>query len=496
MSIPIRFLRRLVVVAALLCTTTLMAESSRSGPIANRADIEWLDRITYGVDSAALERLHTIGRKRFLDEQLAARDDRLPPTVAARIDALDVSHLQLDAALTQLREQRVATRAMEDGAAKQDARKAMRQRGNELATQAAQIQLLRAVHSPAQLQEQMTWFWLNHFSVFQAKADVNWLVGDYATNAIRPHALGRFRDLVMATLTHPAMLQYLDNAQNAAGHINENYARELMELHTLGVGGGYTQKDVQELARLLTGVGLSRDTDRNAGFAFIPARHDHGDKLLLGQTIHGGGIEEVGQAIDILVRQPACAKFVSREIAQYFVADAPPAALVERMSKTFQRSDGNIPAVLRTMFDSKEFIASLGNRYKDPYRFVVSSLRLSYDGTAMTNPGVAVDWLRALGEPLYGRITPDGYPLESSAWTSSGQLSKRFEIATTIASGRAGDIPQFAAMGAAFDSASPALADRVIAPLLPADARTTLTAARSPRERSALLLSSPAFNRF
>src|SRR6202044_3845302 len=154
--------------------------------------------------------------------------------------------------------------------------------------------LLRAVYSPSQLQEQMIWFWLNHFSVYQHKADLRWLVADYSERAIRPHALGHFRDLVMATLEHPAMLQYLDNAQNAAGHINENYARELMELHTLGVDAGYSQHDVQELARVLTGVGIARpdapgpQTRRqklligDGLFAFYPGRHDFGDKTLLG----------------------------------------------------------------------------------------------------------------------------------------------------------------------------------------------------------------------
>ena len=152
--------------------------------------------------------------------------------------------------------------AMADGADKEQARKTLNDAGNKLAYQAIREELLRAVYSPSQLQEQMVWFWLNHFSVHQYKANLRWLVGDYADRAIRPHALGHFKDLVLATLEHPAMLQYLDNSQNAVGHINENYARELMELHTLGVNAGYTQQDVQQLARVLTGVGIS--TGRSA----------------------------------------------------------------------------------------------------------------------------------------------------------------------------------------------------------------------------------------
>ena len=180
-----------------------------------------------------------------------------------------------------------------------------------------------------------------------AKANLRWLVGDYADRAIRPHALGQFRDLVLATLEHPAMLQYLDNNQNAAGHVNENYARELMELHTLGVDGGYTQQDVQQLARMLTGVGINAGDPpklkpewqdlyrRDGAFEFNPARHDFGTKVLLGRTIQGRGFAEVEEAVALIVRQPACAHFISRELAIYFVADDPPPALVERMAQTF-----------------------------------------------------------------------------------------------------------------------------------------------------------------
>ena len=159
--------------------------------------------------------------------------------------------------LAEVNAQNKAINAMPNGPDKEQARKALNERGNKLAYEAIRRELLRAVYSPSQLEEQMVWFWLNHFSVHQNKANLRWLVGDYEERAIRPHALGHFRDLVLATLEHPAMLQYLDNSQNAVGHINENYARELMELHTLGVDAGYTQQDVQQLARVLTGVGIN-----------------------------------------------------------------------------------------------------------------------------------------------------------------------------------------------------------------------------------------------
>src|SRR6201994_922000 len=177
----------------------------------------------------------------------------------------------------------------------------------------------------------MTWFWLNHFNVHMYKRDIRAMVGDYEDQAIRPRALGRFRDLLEATLRHPAMLRYLDNAENAAGRINENYAREIMELHTLGVGSGYTQKDVQELARILTGVGVNLTPDgpkvrpalrsqmvRDGLFVFNPNRHDYGDKIFLGHRINGRGLAEVDQALDILSRAPATSRFISRKLALFF----------------------------------------------------------------------------------------------------------------------------------------------------------------------------------
>lgn len=259
----------------------------------------------------------------------------------------------------------------------------------QLAREAATRSLLYALYSPAQLQEQMTWFWLNHFNVYQNKQNLRALVGDYEAQAIRPYALGRFRDLLGATLRHPAMLRYLDNEHNAKGRINENYARELMELHTLGVGGGYTQGDVQELARILSGVGIARSANRPrlpAGlqaqyvrqglFEFNPQRHDSGDKVFLGHTIRGRGFAEVDEVLDLLSRHPTTARLISRELALYFVADNPPATLIDKMAQTYLRSDGEIAAVLRTLFESDEFAESLGSKFKD--RFITCSQRFAW----------------------------------------------------------------------------------------------------------------------
>jgi uncharacterized protein (DUF1800 family) len=415
-------------------------------------DLLWLNRITYGADASTVADYERLGRSRFLDSQLRPHDE-LPAETAAQIARLAISDRRANTPGTRLaaitaENERINALASDDD--KQVARKALNDEGNSLAYEAARRHVLRAVYSPSQLEEQLTWFWLNHFSVFQGKANIRWLIADYESSAIRPNALGHFRDLVLATLEHPAMLQYLDNAQNAVGHLNENYARELMELHTLGVHGGYTQHDVEELARVLTGAGINA-TDktpqlkpdwqklyrRSGAFEFNPARHDFGQKTVLGHQINGGGLVEIERTIDLLVAQPACAQFVSGRLAEYFLGQAPSPRLLEQLAKSFGRT-GDIPAVLRTLFASREFAASLGKEFKDPMHFVISTLRLAYEDKPILNTRPVINWLNALGEPLYGRQTPDGFPLDERYWTSSGQLSKRFEIARAIGSSGAG----------------------------------------------------------
>src|SRR5580700_7135830 len=308
-----------------LITALGVAGCAAAPPVAPRAayspDIPWLERLTFGVNSQVLAQYQKLGRGGFLEAQLQAADEHLPDPVAREIAQLpaariDAEHLFVGIALEQER-----INALPEGPEKQDARKKLNDQGNQAAYEARRRELLRALYSPAQLKEQMVWFWLNHFSVFEQKANVRWMLADYSERAIRPHALGHFRDLVMATLQHPAMLQYLDNAQNAAGHINENYARELMELHTLGVDAGYSQHDVQELARVLTGVGVAAPDPphlrpelrglylREGAFEFNPARHDFGSKVLLGKPLTHRGFGEVEDAVSLIVSQPACARF-------------------------------------------------------------------------------------------------------------------------------------------------------------------------------------------
>ena len=478
-------------------------------PVLHREDTLWLERVAFGFDSASVDEYRRLGRRRFLDHQLGDRDTQLPAPIGAQIAALEVSRTDPVKSLAAVNAQYKALNAMADGPDKEQARKSLNDQGNKLGYEAIRRELLLAVYSPAQLQEQMVWFWLNHFSVHEFKANLRWLIGDYAEHAIRPQALGHFKELVLATLEHPAMLQYLDNNQNAAGHVNENYARELMELHTLGVGAGYTQSDVQQLARVLTGVGINvgnppklkpewqRLYRRSAAFEFNPARHDFGTKTLLGHSIEGSGFSEVEEAVTLIVRQPACARFISRELAAYFVADNPPPALVERMAQTFLHTDGDIAAVLRTMFLAREFNASLGGKFKDPMRFVISAVRFAYDGRPINNTRPMLNWLNGLGEAPFGRQTPDGYPLTELSWASSGQMSRRFEIARAIGAGSAGLFDSEdggAATGGGFPQLSNRLYFEAVEPFLAIHTREALNRANSQQEWNTFLLSSPDFN--
>ena len=396
------------------CLASTIAFSANKAASLAAEDVRWLNRVTYGIDSGTLERYRLLGRKRFLEEQLGPNRLQVAADVQGAISGLGISQNSLEPLLVEVAVQNQRIQALPDGELRQQARQAQNQAANQAAAETARRHLLRALWSPGQLQEQMTWFWLNHFNFFQGKGNLRWTLADYEERAIRPHALGRFRDLVMATLTHPAMLVYLDNAQSTGGRLNKNYARELLELHTLGVEGGYTQQDVQKLARVLTGVGMNPGKEprlkaewkllyRHAGaFEFNPARHDFGVKKVLGAQFQGEGFAEVEQLVALLVAHPATARFVSRKLAAYWMGDEPPQALVDSMAREFRRTQGDIPAVLRVLFASRAFTDSLGHAFKDPMHFVLSALRLAYDGTRPLNMKPVINWLNALGEPLFG----------------------------------------------------------------------------------------------
>ncbi len=415
-----------------------------------------LNRLTWGSNPSAVRALQAVGPDRYLDQQLRGRNALLPPAIQAQIDAMTISRQPFTDMVRELEARRVEAekvKSTDDSLNKQ-----YQQELSRLAKEAATRSLLRDIYSSNQLQEQMSWFWMNHFNIHSGKHNLRAMLGDFEEQAIRPNALGNFRDLLRATVMHPAMLRYLDNEHNAVNRINENYARELMELHTMGVNGGYSQKDVQELARVLTGVGvnMSKDTPKmkpeleklyvkKGMFEFQPQRHDFGDKLILGQTFKGRGLAELDDVLLMLSRQPATARYVSQKLAVYFVSDTPSKDLVEKMAQRFLQTDGDIPATLRTMFDSPEFIASIGKKFKDPMHYMLSSVRLAYDGNTIVNTGPMLNWLNMMGEQLNGRQTPDGYALDESAWASSGQMTVRFDIARSLANGNPGlfkvDVP-------------------------------------------------------
>jgi uncharacterized protein (DUF1800 family) len=515
-------------------------------------DLAFVNRLTWG-QTAQGDTLNGKSREAWLDAQLhPGADDGLPAEVQTAIAAMEISQRPLEEIAVETRQMQLAIRDArknakaegtdDDKADLKDTIKPYRQKLVSLAVQAQARSLLRDLYSKNQLKEQLTWFWLNHFNVYARKGQIAALVGDYEETAIRPHVLGKFRDILTATVFHPAMIQYLDNQQNAADKINENYAREIMELHTMGVGSGYTQKDVQELARILTGVGVNlsgkprpfarmaradyrTDVGKGGLFEFIPRRHDYGDKVFLGQTIKGSGIDEVTRAIDILSRQPATARFVSRQLAQYFCCDAPSDHLVDQMAATWKQTDGDIADVLKTLFDSREFNQSLGKKFKDPMHYVLSAIRATYGDQVIKNPLPLIAWLNRMGELPYGHETPDGYPLTAASWSGPGEMATRFEIAQQIGHGAQGLFtpitPEMLARLRANLQANPANAGANLQTMLQGDARDdapvpalqqtayytqlspTLSAATgnaiaqgtSQADRNMLLLSSPEFMR-
>jgi uncharacterized protein (DUF1800 family) len=345
--------------------------------------------------------------------------------------------------------------------------------------EAAGQRLARALWSPNQLEERLVEFWFNHFNVFIGKGPVRVLIADYEARAIRPFVLGRFREMLGATAQHPAMLIYLDNAQSGArgpngGGLNENYARELMELHTLGVDGGYTQRDVTELARVLTGWTLEPSSGE---FRFAPRRHDDGAKTWLGEAVPGRGQRQGEWALDRLAEHPATARRIAFKLAQHFVADQPDAALVQHTAAAFSRSGGDLRATTRALLlhPAASSEAVRGQQFKTPYRYVLSLLRACAAKPEDWTP--VVQGLRSLGQPLFGCVTPDGYRVTREAWQDPEALLRRTELAARLAQ---------------LVKPEPEALLATLGPLLGSATRQTV-AAEPERLRAALLLASPDF---
>jgi uncharacterized protein (DUF1800 family) len=334
----------------------------------------------------------------------------------------------------------------------------------------AMAKVTRAIYSERQLQQVMDDFWFNHFNVYAAKGEDRWYLTSYERDVIQSHTLGKFKDLVTATAESPAMLFYLDNflsvdpnaAQRQAAlramhqnrgrrarppvpqapqnqqarkntrGLNENYGRELMELHTLGVEGGYTQKDVTELARCFTGWTIDKPR-LNPEFKFDEKLHDPDQKIVLKKKIHAGGMKDGEQAIELLARHPSTAKFISTKLARRFVSDHPPAPLVARMAKTFESSDGDIRAVMHTMIYSPEFWSREAYRakIKTPFELVVSAVRAL--GTDVDTAMPLVQWVGRIGEPLYQCQPPTGYADNAEVWVNTGALLNRLNFSLTLA---------------------------------------------------------------
>jgi uncharacterized protein (DUF1800 family) len=312
-----------------------------------------------------------------------------------------------------------------------------------------EAKLLRAVYSDRQLAEILDDFWFNHFNIFLNKGADRYLITDYERSVIRPNILGKFKDLLEATAKSPAMLFYLDNWQSVGPNapqprgnknqrrgLNENYGRELLELHTLGVDGGYTQKDVTEVARCFTGWTIGQP-QRNPTFLFNRRLHDDGEKVVLGVKIPaGGGMTDGEKVLDIMAHHPSTAHFVSRKLAQRFVADEPPASLVDRMAQTFLKTDGDIRAVLRTMLESKEFwsAGAYRSKMKSPLEMVASAVRSVNGDVDYAFP--LVNQVAQLGQPLYRKLEPTGYSNSSEEWLNSAGLLARMNFALQLTNGK------------------------------------------------------------
>jgi uncharacterized protein (DUF1800 family) len=462
--------------------------------------IHVLNRLGFGARPGDVERVKSMGLEKYIEQQL--HPDQIADSVAEsklrELSTLNMTTAELyekypqpGQLLRQLQARGMVPEEMSADPAKnpldnEKNRKVIEeyyrenglQRPQRIIAELQASRILRAVYSERQLQEVMVDFWTNHFNIFANKGADRWLLPAYDRDAIRPNALGKFSTLLQATAQSPAMLFYLDNFQSVSPNanqgrrggllqqlrpqqqqqqrqrrgINENYARELMELHTLGVDGGYTQKDVQEVARCFTGWTIFQPRGggaavnammgeagrRNAGTFFFNARvHDDGEKTVLGHKIPaGGGIKDGLTVLDILAHHPSTAKFIATKLVRHFVSDMPPQSLVDRVAATFTKSDGDIPETLKAIFFSKEFNSTEAYRVKikRPFELVISAIRTL---GADTNGGPGTHrWIERMGEPLYGFQTPNGYSDAAESWVNTGGLLERMNFGLALANNR------------------------------------------------------------
>jgi uncharacterized protein (DUF1800 family) len=433
-----------------------------------------LDRLAFGPRPGDVERVSAMGIDRWIDAQL--HPETIPDAEAERV--LASMETQRKRAFELIADhpdpQEIQQRFGNRPADPRDSMmiKLSQQTVQRLASQIATVRIVRAVVSERQLLEVMTDFWENHFSVYAPKSPNRYSMIEYDRDVVRSHALGKFRDLLGAVAKSPQMLFYLDNWQSGVDSlhptsaeeridarrrtmasdtlfaafaspihrrprgINENYARELMELHTLGVDGGYTQHDVQEVARALTGWTID-SPNLGGDFVFRADMHDAGQKVVLGHTLAAGrGIEDGDEVLDILARSPATAHYITLKLARHFVSDDPPPALVDRCARAFTTSDGDIRETLRCIVTSREFLSRAAYRakVKTPFELVTSALR-AMNAPPDTTPR-QTQLVAQLGQPIYGRLTPDGWPDRGDAWMNTGAIMNRINFGLRLAGGQ------------------------------------------------------------
>jgi uncharacterized protein (DUF1800 family) len=385
-----------------------------------------LNRLAFGPRPGDVERIQKMGVDRWIEEQLHPQriDDRAMHEQLKRYETLSMSSADL---LTKYYRPIVEARKAEEDL------QPLRREAQKVIVELSAQRILRAAHSERQLNEVMVDFWMNHFNVFAGKGIDRFLLTSYERDVIRPHIWGRFEDLLMATAKSPAMLFYLDNARSQKRGVNENYAREIMELHTLGVDGGYTQKDVTELARALTGWSLARPN----GFVFRRALHDRGAKAVLGVKLQAnGGIEEGERMIRFLAAHPSTARHIAWKLCQRLVADDPPKSLVDRVARRFTETRGDLRETVKAVITSAEFNDPkyYGAKTKTPFEYAISAIRAV--GGTIHNPLPLMRTLQKMGQPLYFAQPPTGYSDSAEDWSSSGALVERINFATALASNR------------------------------------------------------------
>lgn len=416
-----------------------------------------LNRLGFGPAPGDLAHVTQVGVARYVDEQLHPERLPLPPELARQLAELPMTTASQRDLILRFREAAAAARqAKQDAGKDDDAQATRRALYRQVAVESGEARLWNAARSPRQLQERMVDFWFNHFNVSAEKNRTRWMISAYERDAIRPFVFGKFRELLGATAHHPAMLWYLDNwmsvrdgfemprrrkkpPKNMPTGLNENYARELLELHTVGVNAGYTQDDVREAARALSGWSLNVKPKQGefGTFAFHPEAHDSGPKEVFGLNLSaGGGMDDGERLLDFLAWHPATAQHLARKLCIRFVSDDPPQQLVDEVAAVFTRTDGDLRETVKAIFTSKYFWSdeALAAKTKTPLEFVASSVRAI--GTLDEVQPPLTKALEQLGEPLYRCNPPTGFAEHAAPWVSAGALVNRINFGLALSSNR------------------------------------------------------------